>query len=184
MIEITTGRECGKCSLCCKLLHVVELQKPADKWCEHCRPGYGGCLIHETRPPICRGYFCGWMTDKTVGDEWYPRYCHMVLSRTILDGINAVSVSVEQHHPWKWREEPYYQQLKNMSYYGLHPKTAREIWLVQVRCNRRVWLMTPDGEHEITFGSYLVKMVANGHFDIEFFDTEKQAAERVAELTM
>src|SRR5262245_12210699 len=55
-----TGRACGQCSLCCKLLHVKELDKPANRWCQHCRPGKGGCSIWGATPEICKSYFCGW----------------------------------------------------------------------------------------------------------------------------
>jgi hypothetical protein len=42
---MTNKRECGKCSLCCKLAPIRELNKPIDAWCPHCRPGHGGCTI-------------------------------------------------------------------------------------------------------------------------------------------
>src|SRR6516165_9574581 len=44
---MTNERECGKCSLCCKLLPIRELNKPIDTWCPHCRPGHGGCTIPD-----------------------------------------------------------------------------------------------------------------------------------------
>src|SRR5262249_4530121 len=51
---MTNKRECGKCSLCCKLLPIQELNKPIDTWCPHCRPGHGGCTIYSSRPSECR----------------------------------------------------------------------------------------------------------------------------------
>jgi hypothetical protein len=42
-------RSCGDCTLCCKVMAVEALGKPAGSWCSHCKPGRG-CLIYETRP--------------------------------------------------------------------------------------------------------------------------------------
>ncbi len=54
------GRECGACSVCCTVLRVDELAKPADRDCRHQR-GEQGCAIHPSRPAVCRGYHCLWL---------------------------------------------------------------------------------------------------------------------------
>src|SRR5262249_6364064 len=64
-----TGRECGECSACCKVLDVLELDKPAHQWCKHCRPGRGGCLIYDRRPTICRVFACAWLIDENVPER-------------------------------------------------------------------------------------------------------------------
>jgi hypothetical protein len=181
---IAPGRSCGKCSLCCKLLHVVELNKPAGKWCKHCRPGRpeGGCTIHETRPPICRGYACGWLMSNTVSEDWYPPISHMVLSLAPLDGILTCTVTVDPNFSGMWKREPYYSQLKAMAYNGLHVSRPREILLVQVRCDARVWLLTDKNDIDISKLSYVVKLVGDGHYGIELFNTQEEARERVQEL--
>lgn len=177
-----TDRQCGKCSLCCKLLHVIELNKPAGQWCEHCKPGHGGCSIHETRPHICRSYFCGWMLTKNVGEEWYPLTCHMVLSLGVFNGINTVTVTVDPNYPSMWKERPYYAQLKQMAYRGLRVTEPKNISLVHVRVSNRVWLIMPDKDIDITSGSYVLKGTARNRWDIEQFKTSDEAAERVATL--
>jgi len=67
------GRECGSCSVCCKVLPIDtdELQKQAGVACTHCIAA-GGCGIYTTRPRVCRGYYCGWMTMPDLGDDWRP----------------------------------------------------------------------------------------------------------------
>jgi hypothetical protein len=177
-----TGRQCGKCSLCCKLLHVVELNKPANKWCEHCRPGYGGCTIHETRPDICRGYFCGWMLSKNVGEEWYPFRCHMILSLGKFNGIQCVTVTVDPNYPLQWKEPPYYAQLQQMARRGLQVKSPDDILLVHVRCRDQVWLITPNKDIEITHGSYIIRLIGAGQWGVEQFASQAEAEQRVAEL--
>jgi hypothetical protein len=179
---IAPGRSCGRCSACCKLLHVIELDKPANKWCEHCRPGAGGCSIYETRPQICRSFACGWLMSERVGPEWFPLLSHMILSLAPFNGVQTVTVTVDPRYPWMWKEYPYYAQLKQLAGRGLRVRSADDICLVHVRCDGRVWLVVPNDDIEITHGSYVLKLVGPGEWGIEQFATHEQAAERVAEL--
>lgn len=179
---VAPGRECGKCSMCCHLLHIIELNKPSNQWCEHCRPGKGGCSIYETRPNICRSFACGWLMSATVGPEWYPPLSHMILSLAPFNGVQTVTVTVDPRFPWIWKEQPYYSQLKQMAYRGLHVKSPDDILFVHVRCHGRVWLLVPNDDIEVTHGSYIVKLVADGEWGIEQFATQEQAAARVVEL--
>lgn len=182
-LTITTGRECGKCSLCCKLLHVIELNKPAGAWCQHCKPGAGGCSIHETRPQICRGYFCGWMLSRGVGDDWYPLTCHMILSLAKIGGVQTVTVTVDGKHPLAWREPHYHRQLQALALRGLKVNSAEAVHVVQVRVDNRVWVVLPNRDVEITSGSYVVKIAAPGEWEVEQFPDSAAAAERVRMLT-
>lgn len=82
------SRSCGECSLCCTILRVEELAKPAGVDCLHQRSvgpdgrhpaggtratgaasPVGGCGIYATRPPICRGYRCLWLQGGLKDDE-------------------------------------------------------------------------------------------------------------------
>ena len=58
-----TGRVCGSCSLCCRLLDVPEAGKAQSQWCPHCLPGRGGCAIYDERPHVCRRCSCLWLID-------------------------------------------------------------------------------------------------------------------------
>lgn len=62
------SRTCGTCSLCCTVLRVDELAKPAGRDCVHQR-GPDGCAIHATRPSICRAYRCLWLQGGLEDDE-------------------------------------------------------------------------------------------------------------------
>lgn len=62
------SRSCGTCSLCCTVLRVDELAKPAGRDCVHQR-GTRGCGIHATRPAICRAYRCLWLQGGLEDDE-------------------------------------------------------------------------------------------------------------------
>jgi hypothetical protein len=98
-----TGRSCRECSLCCKLppIDTPELQKQANTWCPHCRPGKGGCSIYETRPTLCRNYRCLWLKDAALGEEWKPSHCRMYLHFTSA----GLAVVVDPGYPEQWRQE-------------------------------------------------------------------------------
>jgi hypothetical protein len=103
------GRSCGTCTLCCKVFEVPVLQKPAGAWCEHCRPG-AGCGIHEARPQHCRIFFCLWMSDPTMPDEWKPEKSKIVL--TLFPGNGFIYAQVDPGSPQAWRKAPFYDRLR------------------------------------------------------------------------
>ena len=69
--KLVPGRECGTCSACCAdlLIQSKELTKLSGVACPHCEKG---CRIYETRPAVCRDYFCGWRTMPELPDDWRP----------------------------------------------------------------------------------------------------------------
>jgi hypothetical protein len=46
------------------------MQKQSGAACLHCTKG--GCGIYETRPPVCRSFYCAWRTVDIFGEEWRP----------------------------------------------------------------------------------------------------------------
>jgi Fe-S-cluster containining protein len=103
------GRDCGTCTLCCKVFQVPALEKPMGKWCQHCSPGRG-CGIHETRPAHCRAFHCAWMTESWLGPEWKPERCKFVL--TIDPVTHFLLAQLDPGAPNAWKAEPYYSQFK------------------------------------------------------------------------
>ncbi len=72
-------RECGECSLCCKVMAVPEIDKPRDKWCSHARPGAGGCAIigQPDRPANCGAFLCAWVErDDALPEDFRPDKVH------------------------------------------------------------------------------------------------------------
>jgi hypothetical protein len=103
------GRACDGCTLCCKVIRVDVLAKPQWQYCPHCVVGQG-CGIHATRPDDCRAWFCEYLKNPGMADDWYPKTSHMVIE-VLDDGINA-HVYVDPDHPDAWTTEPYYSDLK------------------------------------------------------------------------
>jgi hypothetical protein len=81
------SRECGGCTLCCKLIGVPDLHKPANKWCEFATKG-AGCKIHSVAPKACGDWRCLWL-DGFGPIDWRPDKIHGAVSGT-LDGENIV----------------------------------------------------------------------------------------------
>lgn len=106
------GRSCGSCSLCCKVIAVDELQKPAGQWCIHSARGRG-CKIHDVRPPSCRAFFCEWLIDPNLGPQWKPEISRFVLAQE--PKSQALMVLADPGMPLAWKREPYYSALRRFS---------------------------------------------------------------------
>jgi hypothetical protein len=145
------GRACGACSLCCKLLPInkPELKKPADKWCQHCRPGKGGCAIYDERPPVCREFACGWLVNSSYADEWYPLRSKIVVHATEEERFNNMRYVVDPSVPGRWREEPYHTVITANALRGLR-RDAGEYFQTYVDVGKRVWLILPHHDVELT----------------------------------
>jgi hypothetical protein len=130
------GRACGACTLCCKVFDVPALEKPAGRWCLHCKPGRG-CGIHETRPEHCRSFHCLWITQDWLGPEWKPDRAKMVL--TIDPATMFVFVQLDPGQPGAWRREPYYGQLKKLAAASLPRKRHVVVFL-----DRSATVVLPD----------------------------------------
>lgn len=79
-LDVIAGRSCGSCTACCSFppIHAEALQKPANTLCPHCTVGQG-CTVYDTRPTVCRGFFCGWFFLEELGPEWHPSRSGVVI---------------------------------------------------------------------------------------------------------
>jgi hypothetical protein len=135
------GRECGTCTLCCKVYEVPSLSKPAGKWCQHCTPGKG-CGIWQTRPDHCRSFYCLWMTESGFGPEWKPDRARFVMS--IDPYSRCVNVQMDPGQAKAWRQEPYQSALRRMAV-SLLPEER----LVIVFVGLHATVITETGEVEL-----------------------------------
>ena len=130
-------RECGSCTMCCKLLNIVdpELTKPAYKWCQHCDIGKG-CKIYSTRPEACKAFECLWLQDRrgVFPDDARPDKSGVVLRPTPVGGVLA---HCDKHRPERWRK--------------LLPRLRRlamEGYPVGAEAGGRYWVITGKTEWE------------------------------------
>lgn len=76
--EKRPARECGPCSLCCKVMEIEPLQKPRGRWCPHAKKK-AGCAIYAERPDVCGEFECLWIQG--IGpDHVRPDKIHAVLT--------------------------------------------------------------------------------------------------------
>ena len=68
-------RQCGTCTLCCRLLPVKELAKQANERCQHQR--HTGCTIYKDRPMSCRAWSCAWLLG--LANTKRPDHAHYVV---------------------------------------------------------------------------------------------------------
>ena len=133
------ARQCGDCSLCCKVLGIPELNKAKDDWCPNFAAGTG-CRIYADRPPSCHDFICRWLSDPTMGPEWKPSICKMVLDAK--PSLLVVHVDPAVQRPW--RAEPYFSVLKRLAAQGLTRGT-----MVMVMERRRSIVILPDREVDL-----------------------------------
>jgi hypothetical protein len=78
-VQPVKERSCGECSVCCVVLNVDtrEFQKMPGVPCTHLCSG--GCSIHATRFPVCREYHCGWRYLSSLGEDWRPDRCGVLI---------------------------------------------------------------------------------------------------------
>jgi hypothetical protein len=131
-------RSCGTCTLCCKVMAVAALSKPAATWCTHCTPGRG-CGIYEKRPEECRTFHCNWLVDGRLGPNWKPEKSKFVLVTT-REG-NGIEVRCDPSFPTAWRKEPFYAQIIHWAH-----EAAQMGGIVVVYVGKIGTLVTPDGE--------------------------------------
>jgi len=68
-------RECGKCSLCCELLAVEDLDKPQNTRCAH-QKGVGCSIFGKPeRPKVCSAFKCAWLWNESWPEKLRPDRC-------------------------------------------------------------------------------------------------------------
>jgi len=69
---MSAEKTCGPCQVCCVALKIKtpQLRKDAQVPCPHLVAK--GCGIYESRPPVCRGFLCGWRLMPELDASWRP----------------------------------------------------------------------------------------------------------------
>lgn len=75
-------RECGDCQLCCRLLPVKGINKPALTRCPHQRHHKGCAVYHQPDkgfPWECGLWNCAWLQNIDTAELRRPDRCHYVI---------------------------------------------------------------------------------------------------------
>jgi len=134
MVDPAPGKSCGSCTLCCKVLTIEELQKPAGVYCSHCSIG-AGCGVYPERPDSCRTFLCAWLYSPSMGPELKPEVSHVVIWEWRAGRV--VLADCDLDHPDAWRAPAVINFLR---------QTAAKLppgWLVVAKLGRQSWRITP-----------------------------------------
>lgn len=109
---------------------VPEVKKDHE-WCPHADPGCG-CIIYENRPERCRDFQCQWLYDVRHPDYWFPAKSKIIIDARVEDGKKYISFVVDPAYPNRWREEPYFSDIKHIASAGIDGRMG-EKWTTLVR---------------------------------------------------
>lgn len=183
-LKANTGRSCGSCSLCCRLLNVPEAGKPEHGWCPHCRPGKGGCSIYPDRPNVCRTYACHWLIDDVnFNDDWFPQKSRIVPDFHIDDETKNMFLRfhIDPRTPNRWREEPYYSHIKKCTLAGLLGKIVKDQMIQTVVSINGEWtLIMPTREFKYAPGM----VMRTGDTSFEFVPCKSNEAVKELQKTL
>jgi hypothetical protein len=132
-------RQCGDCTLCCKVMAIEAFAKPVNSWCPHCKPGRG-CAIYADRPAECASFGCLWLVNDLLDAHWKPDKSRFVLT-TSDDGIE---VRCDPGYPDAWRKEPYASEIRRWARSG----EANDVTVVIV-VGQRMTLVTPAQDFDL-----------------------------------
>ena len=101
--------------MCCQVLEIEELKKPAGLLCKDCSAA-GGCNIYLDRPQVCRDYECLWKGDRGLGPQLRPdRVGTLLMEDPDSDEYRAVC---DPSKPLAWRTPLVFQHLVAMAKAG------------------------------------------------------------------
>ena len=158
-MSTANGRSCGswlvhplgadfevlQLSLRCKPSATPEISKPSINWCEHCRPGKGGCNIYAKRTKACRDYGCLWL-DGLLGAEWQPTRAKIVVQSDVDESSGRrLLFLVDPSAADRWRSPPYYEQTLTWSEVGLRAEPAKR-FVTYVVTGGQTFLVLPSTE--------------------------------------
>jgi hypothetical protein len=139
---IVVAKPCGPCSLCCKLMKIEQLDKPANQWCKHYEKGRR-CTIHAMRPAFCADYYCGWSLRPELDERWRPDNAKFILNLP----KGQLIIQCDPSTPGAWQRAPYYAQIKKWS-----ERHSPQYTTVLVRTQGRLICVFPEAD--IDLGPY------------------------------
>lgn len=139
-----TSKTCGDCDLCCKLVAVESLSKPAYTRCEFMQAG-GGCAIYGSHPSDCQAFSCGWLDIDALGEEWRPNRCGFLIRVEM--AAKLLCIDVDPDRPDAWRHDPFHAVIKEWSQMAWTQQGQ-----VMVYVGLQAWAVFP--EQDLHIGHY------------------------------
>jgi len=127
--------------MCCQVLDIAELAKPAGVRCRHCVSGEG-CGIYAARPAACGEFYCGYLALPFISTSWFPDDCGMMIYPDAAHG--RLAVHVDPARPDAWRAAPYHSDLRQWA-----RAADRMGFQVYVAIGRRIIAILPDADVDL-----------------------------------
>lgn len=90
-------RQCGECTLCCKLMPIKGINKPANKRCQHQSFSKGCKVYHQEGFPVeCGLWNCRWLVNDDADDLSRPDRSHYVID-IMPEFVTATNEGQPQH---------------------------------------------------------------------------------------
>lgn len=99
--------------MCCKLITIKVLNKPAGEWCPNCAPRNGGCQIHGEHPETCKQFQCHWLKGLGSADMRPDKSKAIFLHRTIEENPTTV-VLVDPTRPDAYLQGEVWQVIRSI----------------------------------------------------------------------
>ena len=115
---------CGSCNLCCNLLAIPDLGKPARQWCAHALRPHGGCAVHHLKAATpnlkaCADFECLWLQSqrRTDPNDRLPRHLRPNISHVMFGPFDPeddmhLFVHVDPEHAASWRDNLIQERLQ------------------------------------------------------------------------
>jgi len=103
------------CNLCCKLIGVKPIQKPAYRMCAHACKG-SGCGIYEDRPDDCKTFECLWLQTQRLDDPMIAAFKPSVCGAIMVPAENDRALVIHVNDGVDWRAGKLGTFVKKMSY--------------------------------------------------------------------
>ena len=150
--------DCGKCTMCCKVMVVTSLKKPKNKLCEHCNVGTG-CRIYNDRPTDCQAFRCFWLQTQTAGPaplpvSLRPDKCKVVLHASADE--KSIIAKVDPNYPHAWKAGQIGLMLGNLAEKNyVLVDNGKEYFLLNDGMARKAKMSLPDENGDETFLGYI-----------------------------
>jgi len=128
------GKACGACNMCCKVLEIEEINKPAGPYCPNCNVGTG-CAIYASRPTVCRDYECLWKSDRGMSAQMRPDRIGTILMED--EDSEEYRAVCDPEKPFAWRNPLVFKHLVAIA------KSGR---VVVAKAGLKSWRIRDSGE--------------------------------------
>ena len=108
--------------------------------------------------------------------EEIKNHCHFLKK----DGETRLVCAVHDKYPLRWREEPYYSDIKSWAIHGLQADT----WVTEVVVRDQLWIILPNRDILITSEYFEMVQVGDNEWDVIQRDMDENESRKLRLVEM